>query len=58
MAKINSSNLKISVSELVRDSSESRLTLSDDLVQQIELAVSDLLVSVTDNPVVIEVKVE
>jgi hypothetical protein len=55
MAKINTTSIAITVSELVKDSDQSRELLSDDVIAQLEAVITQLASEGAPGPVLVEV---
>ena len=55
MAKINTTSIAITVSELVKDSDQSRELLSDDIITQLEAVTTQLASEGAPGPVLVEV---
>ncbi len=55
MAKINTTSIAITVSELVKDSDQSRELLSDHVIAQLEAVITQLASEGAPGPVLVEV---
>ena len=56
MAKINSTSLVITVSEMVRDSDSEHVLLTPEMIAQLEAVVQQLAAESTGNSVIVEVQ--
>ena len=56
MAKINSTSLVITVSEMVRDSDANHVLLTPEMIAQLEAVVQQLATESTGNAVIVEVQ--
>ena len=56
MAKINSTSLVITVSEMVRDSDANHVLLTPEMIAQLEAVVQQLAAESTGNAVIVEVQ--